>query len=127
MGVIEALFLANCGISIASYLPQLVKLVKDKTDSASVSIGSWMIWVYTSAISFIYALFENGDLLFMLSSGLAVFFCALVLGILAFNRHLKFRIAGRQNISILDMVKSKQSFDLEPEMIPEVIPVKIDE
>lgn len=129
MGIIESLFLANCGITVASYLPQLIKLFKDKTDSASVSLGSWMIWVYTAAVGFIYALFKNGDLLFILSAGFTMFFCAFVLSIAAFNRYMKFKIAGRDNISLLDMMSSRSFFifSKEPKSRPVSARIKFDE
>ncbi len=120
MGILELLFIANCGISIVAYIPQIAKLLKDKTDSASVSIGSWLIWVYTSCIALAYAVFINGDALIILSSGIAVFFCSLVVGLLIFNKTFKFRLAGRDNISILDMFKGADQDEQAPEAIYEL-------
>lgn len=123
MGVIEVLYLLNCGICITAYLPQLWKLVHDKTDSASVSIPSWLIWVYTGGIGLVYAVVINGDPLLILSAGSNMLLCGVIVGVLFFNRYFKSRIASGKDVSIYDLLKPAQNVILEMEPERGIAPV----
>lgn len=54
-------------ISVAGYLPQIVKLVRAKGRVDGISLRSWLMWIATSCISLGYGIFHLQDLMFSLT------------------------------------------------------------
>ena len=67
MTIISLLYASVAVISILAYIPQIIRLTKRQTDCRDLSLTSWWIWNYTAAASLLYAIFEVGDLLFIIS------------------------------------------------------------
>lgn len=108
MGILGFLYMLNCAICIVAYMPQLWKLVHDKTDSASVSMPSWLIWIYTGAVGLAYAVVVNGDPLLILSAGSNMLLCAAVVGMLFFNRYIKSKMSKGAETSLYEMVQTRR-------------------
>ena len=68
--ILIALYAINGVIAVGGYWPQVVKLYKTKKHPEAFSVPGWSLWVYTTSITFSYAVFINGDKIFMLVSGM---------------------------------------------------------
>ena len=68
--VLISLYAINGFIAVVGYWPQIIKLVKSTTKPEHFSMSGWSLWVYTTLITFLYAIFINGDKIFMLVSGM---------------------------------------------------------
>lgn len=64
-------------LSLASYIPQLVKLLKTK-ESAGISILAWVISVLGLIAYFLYAIFSN-DIKLAISMGISLLMGSLIL------------------------------------------------
>jgi hypothetical protein len=67
-----------CGvISIIGYFPTIKDIYKHKLLSANIL--SYVLWTFTTGITFLYGLFILDDLLFRIVSGMNFSACAIVL------------------------------------------------
>ncbi len=78
--LLQALIVAYAGVGVVgviAYWPTIKDLYYHKKLSAN--IASYVLWVATSGIAFLYSLFILPDLLFRIVSGVNFGACALVL------------------------------------------------
>ena len=107
MEILIFLYMTTAVVGIISYITQFHKLIIDKTNSASVSILSWLLWSYAAAVSLLYALFVNGDTLLIFTTGLGFVGSAAVLSLVIFNRYIKEQFLNAKGYSIADILKAK--------------------
>ena len=113
MEILIFLYMTTAVVGIISYITQFHKLIVDKTNSASVSILSWLLWTYAAAVSLLYALFVNGDTLLVFTTGLGFVGSAAVLSLVVFNRYIKEQFFNAKGYSIADILKAKRNAEVE--------------
>lgn len=130
-GFLSALYFMTTGLIVFSYVPQVWRLAHDRTDSSSISLVSWVIWVYAATVSVLYAVIVNGDPLFILSTTLNGAGCYAVLFMAVFNRYLKTRYLDGEGKSLADMLRRAAEdvpdviAEVMPDVVPEVEPVPV--
>jgi hypothetical protein len=78
------IFLYACApiISTCGYLPQVVKIIRSTpAELKGISIRAWMLWLTNSIIAFLYGLVHLHDPLFLVVTGIGLFWVGLVLGL----------------------------------------------
>lgn len=86
MGGVEVVMLGNILLGIVSictmisYLPQTIKLIKNKK-SSDLSINSWILWGVSSFSYTLYAVLYSDDFMLIFETSLELFFCLLILAL----------------------------------------------
>ena len=84
MGGVEVVMLGNILLGIVSictmisYLPQTIKLIKNKK-SSDLSINSWILWGVSSFSYTLYAVLCSKEFMLIFETSLELFFCLLIL------------------------------------------------
>lgn len=78
-------------IAGAAYLPQILKLIKAKDRSHSNSITTWLIWVFTSTISLLYAIIVLDDPPFIFVALANTAGCTTIFALIVYNRYYRFK------------------------------------
>jgi len=68
--LLVVLYAVNGFVAVVGYWPQIIRLYKIDSRPESFSTPGWSLWVWTTLITFSYAVFVNGDKIFMLVSGM---------------------------------------------------------
>ena len=100
MDVLALLYIMANIMASVSYIPQIMTLLKDSSHSESVALMSWVLWLGASAISLTYFIIRVQDPVVIFSSSMNFAGCAVVLGLLVFNRFIK-----AENICLYDLIK----------------------
>ena len=50
-----AIYLATNGLRVLSYVPQIVRVYKDKGGAQAISIGTWSFWTFSNLTTASYA------------------------------------------------------------------------
>lgn len=112
MDVLAVLYIIANIMASVSYIPQIITLLKDKTQSESVAMTSWFLWLGASAISLSYFIIRVQDPAVIFSSSVNFAGCATVLSLLVFNRYIK-----AENICLYDLFRKpviEPAVDEEP-------------
>lgn len=89
-------------IIAAAYLPQAMKLAKNTSACYDVSVVSWILWAYTSSITFLYTLYrlETFDLMLVSINAINMVCISTIVCITLYKRW-KYR-TPRTPLTILD-------------------------
>ncbi len=68
-------------ISIAAFIPQIMKLLNPNTSLEGLSFGAWWAWMLSATISVVYGVFYLHDFMFIVSSTVAFSFNIIVLAL----------------------------------------------
>lgn len=79
-------FIFLSGIRCVSYLPQLVRIVRDRHGASAISYMTWSIWTLTHLTTALYAVFNLGDVFLAAVSCVYALCCASVVVLTAFKR-----------------------------------------
>lgn len=126
-GFLSALYFMTTGIIVFSYLPQVWRLLHDRTDSSSISLVSWGLWIYSSTVGILYATIVNGDPLLIFSTSLNAVGCYAVFFLTVFNRYIKTRYLDGEGKSLADMLRraAEDVPDVIADVMPEPVPVRV--
>jgi hypothetical protein len=72
-----AFILLNAG-KLAGYVPQFLKIYRDRNGAAAVSLGTWLIFSASNAATVAYALANSGDWIIATVFGLNAMSCLLI-------------------------------------------------
>lgn len=112
MDVLTVLYVAANVMASVSYIPQTVTLVRDKTNSPSVAITSWALWLTSASISLLYFITHVKDPVVVFSSSVNLCGCLTVFSLLLFNRYIK-----AEGVSLYEIFKGAVQ-DTTPKTYP---------
>lgn len=84
--VISALYTTVPFIVLIGYLPQIISLIRAKSDCKEISILSWLLWNYMTVVSLLYAVFVLHDLKLSITCMLNVISINIVIGLTLYKR-----------------------------------------
>lgn len=74
-------------ISLTAYFPQIMSLIKNPDSARGTALSSWVIWTFTSGISFFYASFVAHDIYMIWVSGVSFSGTVAVTALTLYARH----------------------------------------
>jgi hypothetical protein len=80
------LFVACNGARSIAYLPQIVRLARDREGAAAVSCVTWSLFALANASTVAYAAIVTGDLAVALTFALNTLGCLSIFGLAAYKR-----------------------------------------
>lgn len=89
MDILTTLYMATGFIFAVGFIPQIITLIRDQSGAVSINITTYFTFTLCSIISFLYAWLNNGDVYFMLGTGLCTIGNSVVTG-LAIAKRLQF-------------------------------------
>ena len=72
MDILTVLYSASGLVFGIAFVPQIVRLAKDRSGAASISLSMWLVFAFCSSISLAYACAHNGDVYFIFCSSIGV-------------------------------------------------------
>jgi hypothetical protein len=75
------------GLRVFSYLPQIVRVMRDTQGAVAISYSTWVLWTAANASTALYAAVSLQDIALAQINALNALFCAIVIGVTAFKRH----------------------------------------
>ncbi len=78
--------------SLGGYLPQIVKLARATSADDKIALSSWYMWLVTYTVSIGYGAFHLKDPLFCLTMGVGFAAALVVVGLVLYNRHYRFKV-----------------------------------
>jgi amino acid permease len=79
-------FLGLGGIRCLSYLPQIMRIMRDENGASAISYTTWFTWILTNLATASYAVFNLGDTYLAVVSVIYAFFCTVVMFLTVFKR-----------------------------------------
>lgn len=86
-------------VGAAGYIPQIIQLLKVKTQAKSLSLITWSIWLTTWIISFSYGLFYLHDTRFCIVALVNIIGHLAVMGLVLYRRKQHLRTEKGMGIS----------------------------
>ena len=101
--IIVMMYTLAAFINMVSFLPQIYTLLRDRTNSASISLQTQGMWMYTVLAGVLYAVFVMNDPVLIFATSVTFIGCSSVTLLTAFNR-VKARFFQMEDKSILDVL-----------------------
>jgi uncharacterized protein with PQ loop repeat len=79
-------FLGLGSIRCLSYLPQIVRIIRDENGASAISYTTWGTWILANLATALYAVFNLGDTSLAVVSFIYAFFCTVVMLLTVFKR-----------------------------------------
>jgi hypothetical protein len=86
LDLVAAAFGAFNLLRLASYVPQILVVARDRNGATAISFSCWAIWVCANASTGLYAWVRLHDVALTLISGFNAGCCLVVLGLAAYKR-----------------------------------------
>jgi len=85
------LFTLFGGLRIVSYIPQILRIARDRDGAGAISYATWMLWIGANASTAMYASVNLGDAWLAFVSWIYAACCLAVILITARKRYLRHR------------------------------------
>ena len=82
------LFTVFNSLRVISYLPQIVRVVRDANGASAISYATWGVWVAANATTGLYAAINLGDMTLAALNLLNAACCVIVIALTAVKRRL---------------------------------------
>lgn len=82
------------GLRVFSYLPQIVRVMRDTQGAVAISYSTWGLWTAANASTALYAAVSLHDATLAQINALNALFCLVVVGLTMMKRHQLRRGAG---------------------------------
>jgi len=79
-------FLGLGGIRCLSYLPQIIRIIRDENGASAISYTTWFTWILAHLATASYAVFNISDSYLAAVSIIYAFFCTVVMLLTVFKR-----------------------------------------
>src|SRR5262245_3369523 len=79
-------FAAFSGLRTISYVPQMVRIAKDRNGASAISYPTWLLWTGANATTALYAATNLNDVWLTFVSSIYALCCVLVVALTAFKR-----------------------------------------
>jgi hypothetical protein len=89
MLVTEATWLAFAtlsGLRTISYVPQIVRIARDRNGASAISYPTWLLWTGAHASTGLYAAMNLNDVWLAVGSSIYALCCMVVIALTAFKR-----------------------------------------
>jgi uncharacterized protein with PQ loop repeat len=70
MDLLSTLYVAAGIVFAMAFVPQIMRLIRDTTGAASLSLSAWAMFSACNAVTLLYAVFHNGNPYFILCTAL---------------------------------------------------------
>ncbi len=81
------LFTIFNGLRVFSYLPQIVRVARDRHGASAISYATWLLWTGANATTGLYAHINLHDNMLAVINWLNAACCVLVVALTAYKRH----------------------------------------
>ncbi|ESW94360.1 hypothetical protein NKH34_27180 [Mesorhizobium sp. M1148] len=81
------LFTVFNGLRVVSYLPQIVRVARDRHGASVISYATWLLWTGANATTGLYAHINLNDPALAAINWLNAVCCVLVIALTAYKRH----------------------------------------
>lgn len=81
-------------ISLSAFLPQIKTLLAATGPSRDIALSSWYLWTFASIVSLLYGVFKLQDMMFTVTTVLAVVMNVTIVGLVIYNRHFRFPVCA---------------------------------
>lgn len=96
-------------IGLAGYIPQIVRLVRDDSPALNISLMTWFIWTFATAISLGYGITKLHDVMFCVVTATNLLAHMLIIMLVIYRRRTGYvkeplshlSAAGRVSVSII--------------------------
>ena len=79
-------FAAFSGLRTISYVPQMVRIAKDRNGASAISYPTWLLWTGANATTAMYAATNLNDVWLTFVSSIYALCCVVVIALTAFKR-----------------------------------------
>jgi|SRR5262245_4962893 len=90
-------FAAFSGLRTISYVPQIVRIAKDRNGASAISYPTWLLWTGAHASTGLYAAMNLNDVWLAVGSSIYALCCIVVVALTAFKRLAHRRTKGMPN------------------------------
>lgn len=80
------IYLVTNGLRVLSYVPQIVRVYKDKAGAQAISLGTWSFWTFSNLTTAAYALAILQDPFLLVVFGGNTACCGLLVGMVLAKR-----------------------------------------
>jgi hypothetical protein len=87
-------FAAFSGLRTISYVPQIVRIARDRNGASAISYPTWLLWTGANATTAMYAATNPNDVWLALVSSIYALCCMVVIALTAFKRLVHRRTKG---------------------------------
>ena len=86
MDIISSLYATVPAVIFFGYIPQIMQLIRAKTDCRDISLLAWMMWNYVLIVSIFYGVYILHDIKFIIASALNCACVNVLIGITLYKR-----------------------------------------
>ena len=90
-------FAAFSGLRTISYVPQMVRIARDRDGASAISYPTWLLWTGANATTAMYAATNLNDIWLAFVSSIYAPCCIVVVALTAFKRLVHRRTKGVPN------------------------------
>ncbi len=100
--IITMMYVSAAFINMISFIPQVIKLLRDKTKSDAISLQTQALWLYAVIAGWLYATFVMYDPVLIMATSVTLTGCVSITSLTLFNR-FKDRLFGIKDKSLIDL------------------------